>query len=144
MLLYLHASGLRQTYWANGWQPKAAWRGMSQFVELGILGALQLCLKWWVFECLMLISGRLPDAVLAMGSNSISTSIVTMTYMPYLGASIAGNVRIGNALVAGLPKGAKLAAALSLDMPQFYRAFVLFPSSYFIRRCLCSSQMTRP
>jgi len=114
MLLYLYASGLHQTYWGDGWHPKAAWRGMSQFVALGIPGALQLCFEWWAFECLTLISGRLPNAVLAMGSNSILMSICTLTYMPYLGVSIAGNVRIGNALGAGSPKRAKLAAAVSL------------------------------
>ena len=95
---------------------KDAWKGISQFIELGIPGALQLCFEWWAFECLALISGLLPDAVIAIGSNAILLNIASMVYMFYLGVSIATNVRIGNALGAGLPARAALASNLGVGL----------------------------
>lgn len=63
-----------------------------------------------------LVSGLLPDALLAIAANALLLNISSMVYMFYLGISIAANVRIGNALGAGEPARASLAAWLALAL----------------------------
>ena len=116
MAAYVYWSGFFLTFWGDGWHLKAAWKGVPQFVNLGIPGALQLCFEWWAFEVLAVISGLLPDAVLAIGVNAILLNLSSMVYMLYLGVSIAANVRIGNALGSGLPRRANLAAKLAVGL----------------------------
>ena len=70
MVLYLWASNSFQSFW-GGWHLAAALKGLPEFFSLGIPGALQLCFEYWAFECLALISGLLPNAVLAIGANAI-------------------------------------------------------------------------
>lgn len=69
-----------------------------------------------------MLCGIFPDedeAIIAIGANAISSSVSTMIFMLYLGASMAGNIRIGNALGAGDPHRAKMAAYLALALAVF-------------------------
>lgn len=68
-------------------------------------------------EVIALLCGIFPDkeeAIIAIGANAIVFNISTMIFMLYLGASIAGNIRIGNALGAGDVHRAKMASYLAL------------------------------
>ena len=128
LLPYVIMSGLVETFW-SGIHPQAAIRGVGEFLALGIPGMLQLCFEWWAFEVLALLSGLLPNAVLGIGANAVVMNISSMIYMIYLGLSISGGIRIGNALGAGLPRRACLAAQLttgiSLIVSLFCAAFLL-------------------
>ena len=68
------------------------------------------------FEILALLCGILPgkEAIIGIGANSIVMNITMLTYMPYMGASVAGNVRVGNALGAGDIHRAEVASNLTL------------------------------
>lgn len=75
--------------------------------------------EWCAFEIIALLCGIFPDkeyAVIAIGTNAIVFQISTLLFMLYLGASIAGNIRIGNALGAGDIHRAKVATCLSLAL----------------------------
>jgi len=94
-------------------QPKA----IIEFLTLGIPGMLQVMFEWVAFEILALLCGILPngdDAIIGIGANNIVTNIALLTFMPYLGLSIAGSVRIGNALGAGDVHRAEVASNLTL------------------------------
>jgi Na+-driven multidrug efflux pump len=93
-------------------QPKA----IIEFLSLGIPGMLQVMFEWVAFEILALLCGILPgdDAIIGIGANNIVTNIALLTFMPYLGLSIAGSVRIGNALGAGDVHRAEVASNLTL------------------------------
>ena len=66
-----------------------------------------------------MLCGIFPDeeeAIIAIGANAIVYNISTLLYMLYVGASMAGNVRIGNALGAGDVHRAKVASYLALAL----------------------------
>lgn len=72
--------------------------------------------EWCAFEFIALLCGILPgeEAIIGIGANTIIMNISSVTYMFYLGASVSGNVRIGNALGAGDAHRAKIASNLTL------------------------------
>ena len=75
--------------------------------------------EWVAFELIALLCGIFPDedyAVVAIGANAIVFNISTMIFMLYLGASIAGSIRIGNAMGSGDTHRAKVAAFLILAL----------------------------
>ena len=112
---YIMSSGLVNTFW-DGLHLRDAFEGIPQFLALGIPGAAQLCFEWWAFEMLALLCGLLPSAVVDIGANAIIMNLSALIYMLYLGVSISGNVRIGNALGAADPKRAHVAALASLGI----------------------------
>jgi len=115
LLPYTIHSGLADTFW-DGLQLQKAIRGIPEFLSLGVPGMLQLCFEWWAFELLSLLCGLLPNAVAAIGANAILQNIGSMTYMFMLGLSVSCSVRVGNALGAGDPERAGLAAWLTVGM----------------------------
>ena len=89
---------------------------MVTFLHLGIPGMVQMMLEWCAFEILALECGILPnndEAIIAIGANAVAQNIGAFLFMLYLGTSIAGNVRVGNALGAGDAHRAKMACRLS-------------------------------
>lgn len=115
LIIYLYISKEYETFWSP-WNLKNALDGLRQWVVLGIPGMFQLCFEWWAFEVLAIICGLLPNAIVAIGANSILLNISTLSYMFFLGNSVSGNIRVGNALGAGCPKRAKLASQLVLSL----------------------------
>jgi len=115
MIVYLYTSNYIKLFWSE-WNLSAAIKGIPEFLSLAIPGAMQLCFEWWAFICLSLISGLLPDSQLSIGANAILLNIESVVYMCYLGNSISCNMRIGNALGAGLPNRARVAANLALGI----------------------------
>lgn len=100
LLPYTVYSGLAKSFW-TGLHPVEAIRSVPIFLSLGVPGMLQVCFEWWSFEALGLLCGLLPDPVVSIGANAVINNVSAMVYMLYLGISISGNVRIGNALGAG-------------------------------------------
>lgn len=98
---------------------RQALNGIPTFLQLGIPGMLQLCLEWWAFEILALASGLLQPhnyGIMAIGANAVVMNVSSQIYMVYLGISISGNVRIGNALGAGDANRAKVAARVTIGL----------------------------
>jgi len=116
LLIYMRWRGLLSDIW-TGFQPKNAFLGVRLFLSLGIPGMLQLCFDWWAFEIVTLLCGILPkDPILAIGANAICRSLLSMSYRVYTGISLAGNVRIGNALGEGLLQRAKLVPKIMMSL----------------------------
>ena len=91
------------------------WRGGPWF-DFSYVARWRRWLEWWAFEVLALLCGLLPSAIVDIGANAIIMNLSALIYMLYLGVSIAGNVRIGNALGAADPKRARVAALASLGI----------------------------
>ena len=68
------------------------------------------------FEVIALLCGVLPgkEAIIGIGANAVIMNVSSMGYMLYLGVSVSGNVRIGNALGAGDAHRAEIASYLTL------------------------------
>uniref|UniRef100_A0A453T3C6 Protein DETOXIFICATION n=1 Tax=Aegilops tauschii subsp. strangulata TaxID=200361 RepID=A0A453T3C6_AEGTS len=96
--LYTRLSGVCKTTW-TGFSMEA-FKELRQFAELAVPSAMMVCLEWWSFELLMLLSGLLPNPKLETSVLSICT-------------------RVSNELGAGRPQAAKLATRLVVCMALF-------------------------
>ncbi|KAF5183012.1 Detoxification-like protein [Thalictrum thalictroides] len=88
---------------------KEALTGISVFLRLAIPSTVMICLEWWSFELLILLSGRLPNPQLETSVLSVCLTTISFLYtIPYsLGA--AASTRVSNELGAGNPQGARVA-----------------------------------
>uniref|UniRef100_A0A452XJ12 Protein TRANSPARENT TESTA 12 n=1 Tax=Aegilops tauschii subsp. strangulata TaxID=200361 RepID=A0A452XJ12_AEGTS len=85
-----------------------AFRGIGSFMRLAVPSALMICLEWWSYELLVLLSGMLPNPALETSVLSICVStMILLANLPY-GIGIATSVRISNELGAGNTQGPRL------------------------------------
>nr|XP_057936412.1 multidrug and toxin extrusion protein 1 [Doryrhamphus excisus]XP_057936413.1 multidrug and toxin extrusion protein 1 [Doryrhamphus excisus] len=95
---------------------KATWGGWSKdclqdwgsFIHLAIPSMVMLCVEWWTFEIGSFLAGLISEVEL--GAQSIVYELSNVAFMFPLGFSVAGCVKVGNALGAGDTKQAKLSA----------------------------------
>ncbi|KAE8648998.1 protein DETOXIFICATION 8 isoform X1 [Cucumis sativus] len=82
---------------------------IPKFIRLALPSALMVCLEWWSYEVILLLSGLLPNPKVEASVLSICFSITYLHYfIPYgLGATVS--TRVSNELGAGNPEGAKVA-----------------------------------
>ncbi|KAK9750355.1 hypothetical protein RND81_02G190500 [Saponaria officinalis] len=85
--------------------------GIREFFRFAIPSATMICLEWWSFELLILLSGLLPHPELETSVLSVClTTISTLYAIPY-GIGAAASARVSNELGAGNPQRARTAAA---------------------------------
>ncbi|XP_021747685.1 protein DETOXIFICATION 14-like isoform X1 [Chenopodium quinoa] len=84
--------------------------GIGLFFRFAIPSASMICLEWWSFELLILLSGFLPNPELETSVLSVClTTISALFAIPY-GIAAAASTRIANELGAGNPQAARVAA----------------------------------
>nr|XP_043633715.1 protein DETOXIFICATION 14-like [Erigeron canadensis] len=83
--------------------------GMRLFFSFAVPSAVMICLEWWSYEFLILLSGLLPNPELETSVLSIClNTIATLYAIPY-GFAAAVSTRVSNELGAGNPRGARVA-----------------------------------
>ncbi|CAN4123618.1 unnamed protein product [Withania somnifera] len=84
---------------------------IGDFFRFAIPSAVMVCLEWWSFELIILLSGLLPNMMLETSVLSICFTTTSVHYhIPYsFGA--AASTRVSNELGAGRPQVAKIALA---------------------------------
>ncbi|KAJ4825173.1 Protein DETOXIFICATION 16 [Turnera subulata] len=98
------------------------WTGFSRealhdvlsFVKLGVPSAIMICLEYWSFEMVVLLSGLLPNPKLETSVLSVSLNTCWMVYMISVGLGGAISTRVSNELGAGRPQGARLALCVMI------------------------------
>ncbi|KAH9681403.1 protein DETOXIFICATION 12 [Citrus sinensis] len=94
---------------AASWAPISMelFREIGEFFHFAIPSAVMVCLEWWSFELLILMSGLLPNPQLETSVLSACLSTIqTLSAIPYgLGAA----VRVSNELGAGNVQRARVA-----------------------------------
>ncbi|KAL6909663.1 hypothetical protein ACP4OV_001322 [Aristida adscensionis] len=96
---------------------KKTWTGFSVeafsdavgFLRLAVPSALMVCLVWWSFELLVLLSGLLPNPQLETSVLSITLNTANCVFMIPYGLGVAISTRVSNELGAGRPWKARLA-----------------------------------
>lgn len=84
-------------------------RGMRQFFSFAIPSAVMICLQWWSYEFLILLSGLLPNPELETSVLSVClNTIATLYAIPY-GFAAGVSTRVSNELGEGNPRGARVA-----------------------------------
>ncbi|KAL1807713.1 hypothetical protein ACET3Z_024703 [Daucus carota] len=91
-------------------------KGIKEFFLFAIPSAFMLCLEWWSFELLVLLSGLLPNPQLETSVLAIClNTIATLYAIPYgFGAGVS--TRVSNELGAGNPQGARVAVFVVVIM----------------------------
>ncbi|CAA2980080.1 DETOXIFICATION 55 [Olea europaea subsp. europaea] len=88
----------------------------GMLIRLAIPSCLAVCLEWWWYEFMTLLTGYLdkPHVTLATAAIVIQTTSLMYTLPSALSASIS--TRVGNELGAGRPDKARLATAVTIAL----------------------------
>ncbi|KAK9914298.1 hypothetical protein M0R45_038084 [Rubus argutus] len=124
--------------WCNeGWTGFSwlAFKDMWAFVRLSLASAVMLCLEIWYFMSMLILTGNLANAVLAVGSLSICLNINGWETMLFVGINVAISVRVSNELGSGRPRAAKYSVYVivfqSLLMGIFFMILILLAKDSF-------------
>ncbi|OWM86268.1 hypothetical protein CDL15_Pgr011092 [Punica granatum] len=90
--------------------------GVGQFFRFAVPSALMVCLEWWSYELLILLSGLLPNPKLETSVLSVCLSTVSTLYTIPYGLGGAGSTRVSNELGAGNPQAAWLAVYAMMSL----------------------------
>ncbi|XP_031477788.1 protein DETOXIFICATION 12-like [Nymphaea colorata] len=88
--------------------------GIHNFLGLALLSAVMICLEYWSFELLVLVSGLLPDPELEASVLSICIYSMYLVYSIPYGLGAAASTRVSNELGAGCPRTARLAVFVAV------------------------------
>ncbi|KAJ4897199.1 MATE efflux family protein [Raphanus sativus] len=91
-----------------------AFTGLGEFVKLSASSGVMLCLENWYYRILIIMTGNLQNARIAVDSLSICMTINGWENMIPLAFFAGTGVRVANELGAGNGKGARLATIVSV------------------------------
>ncbi|AAF97344.1 Hypothetical Protein [Arabidopsis thaliana] len=119
---------------------KDTWRGFSMMAfkdlwpvfKLSMSSGGMLCLELWYNSILVLLTGNLKNAEVALDALAICLNINGLEMMIALGFLAAASVRVSNELGSGNPKGAKF-ATLTAVFTSLSLGIVLFFVFLFLR-----------
>lgn len=97
----------------HGWSREAL-QGWGTYLKLALPSAAMVCLEWSTFEACVLLSGLLDNPELDVSVMGLTLNVSGLLYMLPSGLGSAISVRVGNALGAGLPRGAARAAHVAI------------------------------
>ncbi|CAO2191815.1 unnamed protein product [Urochloa humidicola] len=108
-------------YVVGGWCP-LSWKGFTmeafadfwEFIKLSSASGVMLCLENWYYRVLVLLTGYLKNAEIAVDALSICQTINGWEMMIPFGFLAATGVRVANELGAGSGKGARFAIVVSI------------------------------
>ncbi|KAG0568985.1 hypothetical protein KC19_6G056800 [Ceratodon purpureus] len=95
---------------------REAFNDLPAFIKLAIPSAIMICLEYWSFQGLVLLSGLLPNPQLETSTLSICLTCTALLYMIPFGIGAAVSTRVGNELGAGRPQAAKGAAVIAVSI----------------------------
>ncbi|KAK1416096.1 hypothetical protein QVD17_31884 [Tagetes erecta] len=93
-----------------------AFYGTKQFFKLAIPSAVMICLEWWSYELLVLLSGLLPHPELETSVLAICLNTIATLYAIPLGFAAGVSTRVSNELGAGNSRGARVAVQATMIM----------------------------
>jgi len=108
--LYIICGGCPKTWTGLS---REAFQDLWPFVKLSVASGVMLCLENWYYKVLILLTGHLPDAEVAVDSLSICMSVNGWELMIAIAFLCATGVRVANELGAGNGRGAKFAVFVS-------------------------------
>ncbi|KAL6176860.1 hypothetical protein ACLB2K_053492 [Fragaria x ananassa] len=117
-------------YVTCGWCP-LSWPGLSleafsglwEFVKLSTASGVMLCLEFWYYRILIVMTGNLSDATIAVDALSICMTVNGWEFMIHLGFMAGVGVRVANELGAGNGQAAKFASKVAVAESSFISLF---------------------
>ncbi|KAF3952343.1 hypothetical protein CMV_022088 [Castanea mollissima] len=111
LLVYIVCGGCPLTWTGLSVQ---AFSGLWEFLKLSAASGVMLCLEFWYYKILMLMTGYLKDATIAVDAVSICMNIIGWEMMIHLAFLAGVGVRVANELGAGNANAAKFASIVSV------------------------------
>ncbi|CAA2997925.1 DETOXIFICATION 27-like [Olea europaea subsp. europaea] len=111
MLLYVVCGGCPLTW--TGFSIEA-FSGLFEFLKLSVSSGIMLCLENWYYRILILMTGNMKNAEIAVDALSICMAINGWEMMIPLAFFAGAGIRVANELGAGNAKGARFAAIVSV------------------------------
>ncbi|KAK9934656.1 hypothetical protein M0R45_021792 [Rubus argutus] len=93
---------------------KEVFQGTGEFFRFAVPSAVMICLEWWSYELLILLSGLLPNPALETSVLSVCLQTISTLYSIPYGFGAAASTRVSNELGAGNPKGARIATCAAM------------------------------
>lgn len=107
LAIYINFSPICKKTWTGF--SKEGVKNLFSFLSLGLPSALMVCLEFWAYEFLVLMSGVLPNPQLETSMMSISLNTSSAIFRIPFGFGSAVSTRVSNELGAGKPRAAKVA-----------------------------------
>ncbi|KAM2541988.1 hypothetical protein TB2_021485 [Malus domestica] len=98
---------LRKTLGADEWRI---------LIRLAFQSCLGVCLEWWWYEFMTILTGYLQKPHIALAASAIVIQTTSLMYTLPAALSASVSTRVGNELGAGQPKKAHLAAVVAVGM----------------------------
>ncbi|XP_073150067.1 protein DETOXIFICATION 14-like [Henckelia pumila] len=116
---------------------------VGEFFQFAIPSSVMVCLEWWTFEIVILLSGLLSNPKLETSVLSICLTITSLHYLVQYSFGAAASTRVSNELGAGEPDAAQLAvsAVLVLSIVEFVVAGIALFICRYILGYLFSNEM---
>ncbi|KAG9132738.1 hypothetical protein Leryth_014024 [Lithospermum erythrorhizon] len=111
MFVYVTCGGCPETW--SGFSIQA-FSGLWEFLKLSAASGVMLCLENWYYRILILMTGELENATIAVDALSICQTINGWEMMIPMAFFAATGVRVANELGAGNGKGARFATIVSV------------------------------
>ncbi|MED6193530.1 hypothetical protein PIB30_020500 [Stylosanthes scabra] len=92
----------------------AMFRGIGEFFRFAVPSAVMICLEWWSYELLVLLSGLLPNPQLETSVLSVCLNTISTLYTIPFGIGAAASTRVSNELGAGKPRAARVAVQAAM------------------------------
>ncbi|XP_020237997.1 protein DETOXIFICATION 12 isoform X1 [Cajanus cajan] len=99
-------------------------QGIWEFFRFAVPSAVMMCLEWWSFELLILLSGLLPNPQLETSVLSICLNTISTLYAIPFGIAAAASTRISNELGGGNPHAARVAVLAAMSFAVMDTAIV--------------------
>lgn len=143
-----------QVIYVIGWC-KEAWHGLSRaafieiwaFVRLSLASAVMLCLEIWYMMSIIILTGHLDNAIVAVGSLSVCMNLNGWEAMLFIGINAAVSVRVSNELGLGHPRAAKYSVYVtvfqSLLIGLLFMVIILITKDYFAIIFTSSAELQR-
>ncbi|MCO5614485.1 hypothetical protein L7F22_068768 [Adiantum nelumboides] len=95
---------------SQSWLPLSleALQDLKAFLKLAIPSAAMICLEWWSYEVLVIMSGMLSNPELQTATISICVNTVSLISMWPMGLSAVASTRVSNELGAGNPQATRI------------------------------------
>ncbi|XP_052185330.1 protein DETOXIFICATION 49-like [Diospyros lotus] len=112
LIIYILVSGIYKETWRSF--SFECLRGWKSLLNLAIPSCCSVCLEWWWYELITVLSGWLANPTVTVASMGILIQTTSLIYSFPSSLSSGVSTRVGNELGAGRPARAKLAAIIGL------------------------------